>query len=264
MNLKSERLELSLLNLKDKCKDIEIKAEFESEGSMYSDIASLATKCKKVGVPINVKIGGPEAIRDIFEISYLGVDGVIAPLIESSFGVKKFRQSLERVININEFKKIAVLIESVSGIENINSIINELGETINTLIIGRNDLCNSYNLTNNKEAKVDDKEFLEYILKALITAKKNQKIKICMGGKLSSKTINILKDWNELTYYLDYIETRKVILPIKNIISDITLLSDAIEIEKNYISNKISFYDTILKNETTRLLMLESRLNKGE
>ena len=37
-----------------------------------------------------VKIGGVEAVNDIYNCLELGIDGIIAPMVESKFGVKKF------------------------------------------------------------------------------------------------------------------------------------------------------------------------------
>ena len=67
-----------------------IKAEFEAEGSSYRDVNRLGRICSKLDIGLFLKIGGPEAIRDIKDSVELGVDGLIAPMIESKFAAKKF------------------------------------------------------------------------------------------------------------------------------------------------------------------------------
>ena len=67
-----------------------IKAEFEAEGSSYRDVNRLQRLCGKLGVPVHLKIGGVEAVRDIKDATELGVSGLIAPMVESEFAAKKF------------------------------------------------------------------------------------------------------------------------------------------------------------------------------
>ena len=68
-----------------------IKAEFEAEGSSYRDINRLSRICSRLNVPLYLKIGGPEAVRDIKDSLDLGVDGIIAPMIESKFAVFSYQ-----------------------------------------------------------------------------------------------------------------------------------------------------------------------------
>ena len=42
------------------------------------------------------------------------------------------------------------------------------------------------------------------------------------------------------------------------------LLQMAIDVEKKYINHKLNFYNSVLKKEISRLLLLESRLNTQE
>ena len=67
-----------------------IKAEYEAEGSDNNEIQFLRTLTKAANLKFFVKIGGVEAKNDIFNCIKIGVDGIIAPMVESRFGVFKF------------------------------------------------------------------------------------------------------------------------------------------------------------------------------
>ena len=41
-------------------------------------------------------MGGVEALRDIYELCYINVDGLIAPIVESKFAVQKFKDSWKK------------------------------------------------------------------------------------------------------------------------------------------------------------------------
>ena len=69
---------------------IGIKAEFEAEGSSFEDVSNLRSVTNKSNTKLFVKIGGVEAINDIYKCIEIGVDGIIAPMVESKFAAFKF------------------------------------------------------------------------------------------------------------------------------------------------------------------------------
>ena len=264
MNEKFIKLEESLKFLKENCPSVQVKAEFESEGSFLHDVASLTSLCKKLDILINIKLSGFEALRDVYELSYLGVDGVIVPMVESKFGVYKFRKTIENLGNIHNFSKVSVLVESVNGLNNLEEIVLEFGNTINSLIIGRGDLSASFKNSSSRDFLVDDPEFMGLIADSLKKIRHLGNFKIGIGGKLSLKTLSFLNDSENFQDLVDFLETRKIILPLKELLQNNNLLQMAIDVEKKYINHKLNFYNTVLKQEISRLLLLESRLNTQE
>ena len=63
----------------------EIKAEYENEGSRQTELMRLKDLTEKLDLPIIIKIGGVEAITDIYMALSLGVKGIIAPMAETAF-----------------------------------------------------------------------------------------------------------------------------------------------------------------------------------
>ena len=53
-----------------------VKAEFEAEGASFRDLMRLRILTARQEVPLYLKIGGVEALRDIKDAMELGVDGL--------------------------------------------------------------------------------------------------------------------------------------------------------------------------------------------
>ena len=81
-----KRLLLQLKYLKKNFNLQGIKAEYEAEGSSYQEVSFLRRLTYKANVPLHIKIGGGEALNDIYSCIELGVDGIIAPMVETKFG----------------------------------------------------------------------------------------------------------------------------------------------------------------------------------
>lgn len=263
LSYKHDELYSELVNLKKIAPNFQLKAEFEGEGSMFADVASLTQLSKSCRVPINIKLAGAEALRDLYELSYLGVNGVIAPMIESPFAVVKFREAVKRVQKIHNFDKVSVLVESKVGLQNLPQIVSEFDDTINSLIIGRGDLRASLINSEDYSHSIDSDNFTEFITDSL-SSFANSGFKIGMGGKLSIKTLDMLTKHSRLADLLDFIETRKIVLPTKLVLAQPSLLKAAIKVEKLYINRKMNYYNSMLNDEATRALLLESRLEASE
>ena len=86
--LEYEMIEM-LKVLKEKHDVFEIKAEYENEGTRETELMRLKD-VKKAKLPIILKIGGVEAITDIYNALSIGVKGIIAPMAETAFAAGKF------------------------------------------------------------------------------------------------------------------------------------------------------------------------------
>ena len=95
---KTERKMLDILMyLKEEYDVIAIKAEFEAEGSRTDELVMLNEIIFRADMKLYVKIGGCEAVRDLDQCRMLGASGIMAPMIESPFAMKKFVGAANKV-----------------------------------------------------------------------------------------------------------------------------------------------------------------------
>ncbi len=123
---------------------VAVKQSLEDEGAGFSDIALMRKITIKTGLKLNIKIGGCEAKNDIFFCNSIKVDGIVAPMVESEYALKKFVQTIPKSFNGNLF----INLESKNAFINLKKILssNEFNK-LKGVVIGRSDLAGSYNLS---------------------------------------------------------------------------------------------------------------------
>ena len=129
--------------LKKKYKLIGIKAEFEAEGSTFDDVSDLRSITLQCNTKLFVKIGGVEAINDIHKCLEIGVDGIIAPMVESKFAIYKFVDFFRKK-KINKLPHLSINIETKTAYENLEEILKKSDGYIKNITVGRSDLSKSY------------------------------------------------------------------------------------------------------------------------
>jgi hypothetical protein len=245
-------LEKNLIKLKNNFKLYGIKGEFEAEGSSFEDISRLRNLTSKNKVKLFVKIGGVEALNDIYQCVDIGVDGIIAPMVESKFALKKFIVSVHK-LKIRKKPNLTINIETSSGVTNFDEIYKEALGNIDNITIGRSDLASSYfdkNITQNSN------KILQIILKIGKQIKKSN-INLCVGGGINMSTILKYQKHHNISL-IKKMETRKVILPTLMMFKN-NALESALQFETNYILYKKELQDFKIKSEIDRLSDLGTR-----
>ena len=238
--------------LKKKFGLIGIKAEFEAEGSSNTDISRLKILSNDLNTQLHVKIGGVEAKNDIYNCIELGVDGIIAPMVETEFGLIKFIDTIEN-LKLNKKPILSINLETITAYNNFEKILSRCAGTIQNITIGRSDLSSS--IMNNKIDQNSDE--ITKIIFSVGKRLKNKNIKLTVGGGINKRSIEIFKK-KKIWSVVDKLETRKIILDTKSMLKN-GALNECINFETNYIINKKDIYNLKIRDEIKRLLDLKSR-----
>jgi len=183
MNLESKdgkELRETLEDLKEKgC--IGAKMSTEDSGLSLNFIDFVNNRVLDGVVPLNMKIGGPDAQNDIKEALRIGVSGIIAPMVESPFGIHKFVTAMRRYAGEEAMRHllISVNLESVTAYRQIDTILRapEI-EAIDQIVIGSSDLARSV------AKPKDDPTFVAMVREMARKSKKAGKI-VRVGGMMS-------------------------------------------------------------------------------
>lgn len=233
-----------------------IKAEFEAEGSSFRDLMRLRRLTSKAGVKLFLKIGGVEAVRDIKDALEIDVDGLIAPMVESRFGAKKFYDSLRKVYGDHKVHTTLNL-ETKNAMEQLDEILEFASGKFDNVTIGRSDLTASYFDNNIKP----DSDFTFELLQNIGQKVKNVNLTFTVGGSVSAKTIDkINTQYTDLKEIIYKLETRKVILPAISFVEKENAIKEALKFEELYILSKKEFSDVQIGSEIARLTELKRRM----
>ncbi len=257
-NLERDMIEV-LKRLKGDFGVFEIKAEYENEGSRQDELMRLKDVAEKVGMSIILKIGGVEAVTDIYNAITLGVGGIIAPMAETKFAVSKFVDAINTFVPKDNRDDIefAVNIETITSYHNIDSILSL--PAINTLAgitIGRVDFTASMD---KDRGFVDSDEMLQYCTEIFQKAR-NKGLKCGLGGAISTGSADFIESLVSQNL-IDKYETRKIVYH-KDAINNITKgILVGVEFELLWLKSKRRYYHRIKSEDEKRIEMLEKRLN---
>lgn len=162
-----------------------LKLSTEDAGMSLEQIRYWSALCKGI-VPVIVKIGGPNARNDIRQLLKMKIAGLIAPMVESEYGLINFIEAVQDYTNPMQFEAVEkhINIETVVALRQLSSILKSSAiKHIDEITIGRKDLSRSLNIA------VDDPGLIHRVQKVVSRIKK-QGIKISVGGGITPETID--------------------------------------------------------------------------
>lgn len=231
-----------------------VKAEFEAEGSSYSDLVRLRRLTAQAGIKLYLKIGGVEALRDIKDSLELGVDGLIAPMVESRFGLLKFTDAYKSIYGKHRIK-LSINIETKNAVGQLEEIMLQGRGDIDNVTLGRTDLSASFM---DKEIKPDSR-FITDLIGYVGKRSKLEGYTFTVGGSISARTIEELSGNPAVAANINCIETRKIVLQRDVMLRSANALNEALRFEELYILSKKEISDLMIKPEIARLSKLSDR-----
>ncbi|WP_067065724.1 aldolase/citrate lyase family protein [Roseateles chitosanitabidus] len=224
-----------------------LKGEFEAEGLTRVDVAAEALFAARQGKDYLVKISGAEAKSDVFYLADIGITSLVCPMVETAFAMEKYMEMLPQ----GAFEHVGVTIETITAVANIDAILAE-GKSLSEVTIGRTDLTASY-----KGDSVESDRTVGMV-KTVARAAKAKGLKVTMGGSVSKHTRELLQTDAELRGLLDYVETRKAVMPVERFLEE-SALTHALKLEEVLLRRRARESERTLPAVNARLAALTKR-----
>lgn len=260
MNLLEKKMVDLLLSLKEQDNVVGLKAEFEAEGTRLEEAMRLKEVSLKAGLHLTLKVGGCEAIRDMFEAANLGTSHLVAPMVETAYALKKYIGAIKIAFpeDLRSDMSFLINLETITACRNFDEMLSlpEASE-LGGIVIGRVDLTGSMGLT---REEINSEVVKNLALDAAAKAKAAGKV-VVVGGGVSVHSLPFFRSFPE--GQLDRFETRKVVFQCPGALAnrEASFLR-AVEFELMWLKNKRNYYTQISKEDDARLVMMEERYRK--
>ncbi len=248
----------TLKDLRENHAVIGIKAEFEAEGTRMEEALRLKEVITRAGLELSLKIGGCEALKDMYDARSIGAARIIAPMIETSYALKKFIQASKLAYPAEEHAntEFGINVETIQTVENLDDILaSSAAAELDFVVIGRVDLSGSMGL--DRESINADKVF--DTVYAICDKCQSAGMQVGIGGGVSADSLDFFRNLpkDSLSYY----ETRKVIFSVPQALENTApaAILKAVGFELMWLKNKRNYYGAIYEEDAQRIVLLEKR-----
>lgn len=262
MNLNEQKMVQLLLECAESYGVVSVKAEFEAEGTRTDELLRLADIASKAMLPLTIKIGGCEAIRDLFDARLFGAKYVVAPMVESEYAAGKFVDARNSVYAEEERDDTQFLVnmETITAFRNREAIARTISSPggIQGIVFGRSDFIGSLGLGRDT---YNSQGLLDYALQISETCRVYG-LDLVVGGGMDPDSVPLITEIAKVR--LDRFETRKVVFGASTALSrDIKVgLALAMEFELLWLQNKREHYATIAREDDDRIADFKARLGR--
>jgi hypothetical protein len=238
---------------------VSVKAEFEAEGTRMDELLRLVDMARTAGLPLTVKIGGCEAIRDLLEAKQIGVRHIVAPMVETPYALEKYIAAKNMVFSEEEREDTDFLfnMETVTCYDSRERVLEVAAaeDGAQGIVFGRVDFVGS--LGRNRDS-INDADVTERVMVVADLARQRN-LDLVVGGGISIDSLHVIREIASV--HLTRFETRKVVFgrDAVNLPNLEQGLLNAVHFELLWLLNKRDYYGRITQEDAKRIDMLESR-----
>lgn len=238
---------------------VAVKAEFEAEGTRLDELLRLVEIARRADLKVAVKIGGCEALMDLFQAKQIGADYVVGPMIETDYALTKYAAAVNKAYSADEIPDTDFLwnVETSTGFSNLAAMleVSALNDCLSGIVFGRSDYCGSLGL----EADEVNSPRVFTDIQTTAAKCKTAQLDLVVGGGVSIDSLDGLRQVRDI--HLTRFETRKVVMSASAI--DISEIKDgmlaALQFELKWLTNKRNYYNAIFREDEKRFNTLKTR-----
>ncbi|MEM7184794.1 MAG: aldolase [Spirochaetota bacterium] len=223
-----------------------LKGGTETEDMEYDELQVLQ-EIALATFPLKVKIGGVEARTDIRFCHKTGIYSILAPMVESEYGLRNFIETLKKLIPAAEYQQMqkSINLETITGYRNILEIADSPAfAELHNLTAARSDLSASMN------QKPDDPEVMR-VTKQIVKIAQERGKKTCVGGTITRFNFDaIVEDIGP-----DCINSRHLIVDLQKIPK-----GQGSEVAERMLEFEIELYDFLAAFKPEKALYYKNRI----
>lgn len=260
MNLKQRGLVDLLRKMRDLYGVIAVKAEFEAEGTCFDELVRLKNVAVRAGLDFFLKIGGPEDVWGIIQARTVGVSHIVAPMVESAYGLSKFLDAARKFIPSDELEELTlgINVETAAAVRDLDAIlqVGAMGR-LHSVTVGRVDLVGSLGL----DRKAINSDKVSEIVEEICRKAKDAHIRATLGGGIEKESYGLLSALMSQNL-LALFETRKIVfsqLP-HSIAKYEEAVTDAHRFELGWYESECDWHRPIIQKDEKRIPLLQKRI----
>jgi cyclophilin family peptidyl-prolyl cis-trans isomerase len=236
---------------------VAVKAEFEAEGTRPDEFLRLLELTQRADLKVALKIGGCEAVSDLFSSKLYGVDYIIAPMVETPYALSKFIQAKDKTHGPNENRtQFLFNLETQTTLDNLDGMMPLASKHLDGIVFGRVDFTLSRDMP---RSAINDSSITDAVLKVAKACARDD-IELVVGGSVAMESVNALREFRKVR--LDRFETRKIVFDGAAAEASWigAAIANAVEFELLWLKNKRNYYQAIAQEDATRIEMMEKRI----